>query len=303
VPSRVLLSGSSGFLGTALAARLRGEGWTVMRLTRKAPRRANDIGWDPARGRIDAAALAGVELVVHLAGEPIAERWTAAARERIRESRVRGTALLARTLAGLPQPPAAMLSASAIGYYGDRGEEELSETSSSGSDFLARVAVDWEAAAEQAQLAGIRLVLLRSGVVLSPRGGALPKMLLPFRIGLGGRMGTGRQWVSWVGLGDWVRAAAYLLTSDLAGPVNLVAPNPVRNAELSSTLGRVLKRPAFVPVPAAVIALLLGEMGCATVLASQRVHPQRLLDAGFRFEHPTLEPALRAELAATRSAR
>ena len=272
------------------------------RLTRGVPG-PGDRTWDPAHGQLEPRALDGIDVVVHLAGEPIAQRWTAARKQRIRESRIGGTALLARALAGLPRPPAAMLSASAIGYYGDRGEEELSEASTPGSGFLARVSAEWEDAAEPARAAGMRLTLLRTGIVLSPRGGALAKMLPPFRLGAGGRIGNGQQWMSWIALHDWVRAVDFLLANDVAGPVNLVSPNPVRNAAFTKTLGRVLERPTLVPVPAAAIHLLFGDMGRDTLLTSQRVHPQVLMDAGFPFEYPTLEPGLRAELEPTRSAR
>ena len=295
--ARVAITGASGLLGSALAVRFREDGGTVHRLKRGTRALDPDIAWNPDADTIDAAGLEGVDAVVNLAGESLLQRWTEGRKRRIRESRVRGTALLARTLAGLRQPPRVLLSASAIGIYGDRGEEELDERSSAGSDFLASVAREWEQATEPARAAGIRVALLRTGVVLSRHGGALAKMLLPFRIGIGGRIGGGKQWMSWIALADWIRATLFLLSSGaLAGPVNLVAPNPVPNQVFAKTLARVLSRPALAPVPSGAIGLLFGEMGRATILASQRIHPRRLLEAGFEFEYPTLEGALREEM-------
>ena len=295
--ARVAITGASGLLGSALAVRFREDGGTVHRLKRGTRALDPDIAWNPDADTIDAAGLEGVDAVVNLAGESLLQRWTEGRKRRIRESRVRGTALLARTLAGLRQPPRVLLSASAIGIYGDRGEEELDERSSAGSDFLASVAREWEQATEPARAAGIRVALLRTGVVLSRHGGALAKMLLPFRIGIGGRIGAGKQWMSWIALADWIRATLFLLSSGaLAGPVNLVAPNPVPNQVFAKTLARVLSRPALAPVPSGAIGLLFGEMGRATILASQRIHPRRLLEAGFEFEYPTLEGALREEM-------
>jgi uncharacterized protein (TIGR01777 family) len=260
-------------------------------------RRAGDALWDPAAGRLDPNALDGVDAVVHLAGEPIAQRWTAAAKRRIHDSRVRSTELLARTIASLARPPRVLVSGSAMGIYGDRGDEELDETSAVGRDFLATVATKWEAAAEPAARAGVRVVNVRTGLVLSPHGGALAKLLLPFRMGVGGRVGSGRQWVSWIGLDDVVGAIMHAIgTEALAGPVNVAAPAPVTNAELTETLARVLRRPAILPVPAFAIRLAFGEMGEATLLASQRMRPRRLLESGYRFHYPTLESALRHEL-------
>jgi uncharacterized protein (TIGR01777 family) len=236
-----------------------------------------------------------MDLVVHLAGEPIAQRWTAERKRRIRESRTKGTALLASTLASLTRPPAVFLSGSAIGYYGNRGDEELDENSSAGTDFLAGVAQQWESATAPAAAAGIRVALLRTGIVLTAEGGALGKMLLPFKLGLGGRLGSGTQWMSWIALEDWVRAVRFVANAtSMSGPVNLVAPNPVRNAEFAQTLARVLGRPSFAPVPTFALELLFGEMAEATLLASQRVRARRLLEAGFEFRQLTLEQALRA---------
>ena len=301
-PVRIAITGASGFLGSALAAQLQSEGMCVQRVRRAQRVASPDIAWLPRLGLLDSAALDGVDAVVNLAGEPIARPWTAQRKRAIRESRVVGTSLLARSLAGLQHRPRVLISGSAIGIYGDRGSDELDESSPSGSDFLATTATEWERATEPAAQAGIRVVLIRTGVVLNPKGGALALMLLPFRLGLGGRLGSGEQWVSWIGLEDWVRAVQFLLADNAgAGPVNVVAPNPVPNAELATTLARVLGRPAFAHVPAVILRTLMGEMGGATVLASQRVHPRRLVTAGFEFKHPTLEQALRAELTGPRS--
>lgn len=296
----VAISGSSGLIGGALATALAAQGTTVLRLVRdRATSASGGVYWDPASGAIDAASLEGVEAVVHLAGAPIAERWSTAHKQRIRDSRVQGTRLLATTLAALREPPAVMVSGSAIGIYGSRrGDEVLHEGSSTGGDFLADVSRDWEAAAEPAAAAGIRVVHTRTGLVLSPNGGVLAKLLLPFRMGAGGRIGSGSQWFSWIALDDAVEGLSLMTReASLRGPVNLVAPNPVTNAEFTETVGRVLGRPTLAAVPAFAVKLALGEMGENTVLASQRVMPQRLLAAGYQFRHPHLEEALRFELA------
>jgi uncharacterized protein (TIGR01777 family) len=295
---RVAISGATGFIGSALVDALTAAGHTVHRLVRSdRHRRQGDILWDPAGGRLDPRALEGVDAVVHLAGEPIAQRWSASTKRRIRDSRVRGTQVVASTIASLARPPRVFVSGSAMGIYGSRGDEELDETSATGHDFLADVATEWESAADRAATAGVRVVKARTGLVLSPRGGALAKLLLPFRLGVGGRVGSGRQWVSWIALDETVRAIRHAMdTVTLGGPVNLSAPNPVTNAELTATLAKVLRRPAIVPVPAAAIRLVFGEMGDATLLASQRMRPRRLLESGYQFRHPTLEAALRHEL-------
>jgi hypothetical protein len=295
----VAITGASGMIGRALVARLRSNGWRVRRLVRSARADApDDIVWDPMRAVLNPHDLEGADAIVHLAGEPIAQRWTGSRREAIRESRVRGTALLARAVAALERRPSVMLSGSAIGYYGDRGDEALDEESASGTDFLAGVAREWEASAAAARDAGVRVVLLRTGIVISPHGGALERLLPPFRLGVGGPIGTGRQWMSWIALDDHVNAMQHAMaTTGLHGPVNLVSPNPVTNAEFAATLGRVLGRPALVPVPSFALELLYGEMARATILAGQRVLPRALLRAGFEFAHPTLEEALRFELA------
>ena len=293
---RIVISGASGFLGSALARRLNSEGTTLQRLRRGARAAAPDIPWRPDAGEIDASLLDGAEVVINLAGAPIAQRWTERHKRAIVDSRIKATGVLARSIAELRGPPRVFVSGSAIGIYGDRGDEELDESSSPGSDFLARTAVAWEEATEPARLAGVRVVLIRTGVVLNPLGGALGKLLLPYKLGLGGRVGSGLQWMSWIGLEDWVNAVLFMLTADLSGPVNLVAPNPVPNAEFATTLGRVLARPALIPVPNAAINMLFGEMGRSTLLASQRVHPRRLIESGYEFSYPTLEQALRREL-------
>ena len=298
---RVAITGASGLLGSALAARLEGEGLRVHRIKRGAAAAATDISWSPSSGILNPSALEGVDAVVNLAGEPIAQRWTAKRKTAIRESRLTITSLLAAAIARLRRPPRILLSGSAVGIYGDRGNEELDEDSQPGSDFLAEVAVAWERAADAARQAGARIAFLRTGIVLSPAGGALAKMLAPFKLGLGGRIGSGAQWMSWIAVHDWIRAVQFVLGNDaVSGPVNLVAPSPVTNAEFTTTLARVLGRPRLAIVPELAVDLLFGEMGRATLLASQRAHPRRLIDAGFEFAHPTLEQALRAELDAQR---
>ena len=299
---RVAITGASGLLGSALAAHLRQQGVSIQRIRRGAAVVAPDIAWSSSSGILDPSALEGVDAIVNLAGEPIAQRWNPKRKAAIQQSRLTTTTLLAAAIAQLRRPPRVLLSGSAVGFYGDRGDEELDENSGPGSDFLAGVAVAWERAADAARQAGTRVALLRTGIVLTPAGGALKKMLVPFRFGLGGRIGSGAQWMSWIALDDWVRAAHFVLSGDtVRGPVNLVAPGPVSNAEFTTTLARVLGRPTLGIVPEAAVNLLFGEMGRATLLASQRVHPRRLIDAGFEFAHPTLEQALRAELGAQRS--
>ena len=294
----IAVTGATGLIGTALVDTLRARGVRVRRLVRKARGDSpDDVVWDPTNAALAPRALEGVDAIVHLAGEPIAQRWTSARKKAIRESRVRGTELLARTIAAMERKPSVLLSGSAVGIYGDRGEEILDERSAAGTDYLSGVATEWERATSAASGAGVRVALLRTGIVLSPRGGALAKLLPPFRMGVGGPLGSGRQWMSWISLHDHVRAMEYVLaTTSLAGPVNLVAPNPVTNAEFATTLGRVLTRPAIVPVPSMALELLYGEMARATILAGQRVLPKALVAAAFEFAHPTLEQALRFEL-------
>jgi uncharacterized protein (TIGR01777 family) len=292
---KVLITGATGLVGKALSPLLTTSGHEVSRLVRSQPQEANDIPWDPAGGVISTAALEGHDAVVHLAGENIAgARWTPAFKQRLRDSRVVGTRLLCETLAKLERKPKVLVCASAIGYYGDRGDAELTETSPAGEGFLADVCREWEAACEPARQAGIRVVNLRIGVVLSPQGGALAKMLLPFQLGGGGIVGNGRQYWSWIALDDLLGAIQHcLVRDDLSGPVNATAPMPVTNHEFTKTLGTVLHRPTFVPMPAFAARLALGEMADSLLLASTRVLPQRLQQTGYHFRCPTLESALR----------
>jgi len=296
---RIVVTGATGLVGGALVPALVAAGHRVDRVSRRPPAAGTtDIQWDPARGRLDPRALEGANAVVHLAGESIAAgRWTAAVKERIRRSRVDGTRLLAETVGRLTRRPRVLVAASAVGYYGDRGEEPLTEDSRHGTGFLADVCRAWEAAADPARAAGVRVVHLRLGLVLAGQGGALPRMLLPFRLGAGGIVGSGRQYWSWIALGDLVRVIELALAVEtLTGAVNAVAPAPVTNREFTRTLGRVLRRPTRLPLPAPVVRLLFGEMGQALLLDSARVLPRRLERAGFRFRHPDLEGALRAAL-------
>jgi uncharacterized protein len=295
--SIVAVTGATGLIGSALVERLRADGVRVRRLVRASRSGADDVQWDPMSGTIAPDALEGVDAVVHLAGENLAQRWTAERKRMIRESRVRGTELLARTIAGMARKPRVLVSGAAVGFYGDRGDEVLDEESASGTDFLAGVVREWEEATRAAADAGVRVVRIRTGVVLSPKGGALERLLTPFRFGVGGPIGGGHQWMSWISLHDQVRATMHTIaTETMAGPVNLVAPNPVTNAEFAETLGRVLSRPAIVPVPGFALELVYGEMARATILSGQRVLPKALLRSGFEFAHPTLEQALRFEL-------
>jgi len=289
------VTGASGLIGRALSAFLSTGGHIVVPLVRGTPK-AGEIAWDP-RGTLDPAALEGVDAVVHLAGENIAAgRWTSARKRRIRESRIAGTTLLANAIARLQHPPGVLVSAAAIGIYGDRGDEVLDETSPPAlpGRFLADVCREWEAATEPARQAGVRVALPRFGAVLSPAGGALAKLLPIFKAGLGGPVGGGRQWMSWISIDDAVGAIHHaLLTETLSGPFNAVAPAPVTNAEFTRTLAHVLRRPSVFPVPALVLHLLFGAMADETVLPSTRVVPARLRAEGYAFRHPQLEPALR----------
>jgi uncharacterized protein len=271
----------------------------VVAVSRSATPGPDSVRWDPMAGEIDPAGLEGADAVVHLAGANIgAKRWSAATKREVRDSRLRGTDLLARTLAGLDRPPAVLLCGSAIGYYGDTGDEDVTEASPPGDDFFARLAVEWEAAAQPAVEAGIRTVWLRTAMVLSGRGGSLKRMLPFFRLGVGGRLGSGRQWWSWISIDDEVGAIRFLMDrDDLAGPVNLAAPVPVTNAHLSRALGRALHRPAVVPVPAFGARLVLGrELADGLVFLSQRVRPAVLLRAGYDYRHPDIHAALAAAL-------
>lgn len=296
---RVLVSGATGLIGSRLMQALRLHGAHTVGLGRNPVQPAGEvIVWNPAAGQLDPAALENFTAMVHLAGEPIAGgRWNAARRARIRKSRVDATALLARSVAQLATPPATFICASATGFYGDRGEEPLNETSSAGQGFLPEVCTQWEAACEPLRARGVRVLHARLGLVLSRDGGALATMLPAYRLGLGGRLGTGRQWWSWIHIDDALRALLFMLGNDqIAGPVNLTAPAPVRNAEFSATLSRVLGRRALLPAPALALRLLLGEMADALLLASAQVAPHALQQARFSFTYPTLESALRQEL-------
>ena len=295
---KILVAGSSGLIGTALCSRLEREGHEVVRLVRRAPAQG-ELRWDPEVGELEQEALEGIEATVHLGGRSIAAgRWTTTVKEQLRQSRVQTTQLLAAHLAGLAAPPRVLVCASAVGIYGHRGDEELDEESDTGEGFLAELGRAWEEASAVASEAGIRVVQARLGIVLSRRGGALAKMLWPFRLGLGGKIGSGRQYVSWISLEDAVAALIYAVENDaLRGPVNLTAPQPVTNAELTRTLGRVLRRPTRLPLPAFAAKLVLGELAEEGLLASQRARPKRLLEAGFEFAYPELEGALRSALA------
>ena len=293
---KILISGSHGLVGKALIHGLTGDGHEVVRLVRRERTfGAPEIEWHPDQGRIDAAQLEGIDAVVHLAGDNIAGgRWTVEKKRTIRESRVQGTALLSQTLASMSRPPSTFISASAIGIYGDRGDELLTEQSPPGKDFLANVCIDWEAATIAATEKGIRTAHARFGVILAAHEGALAKMLPPFRAGIGGKIGPGNQWMSWIALADVIAALKFLLADKtIQGPVNVVAPNPVTNAEFTKTLALVLSRPAIFPMPAFAARLAFGEMADALLLASQKVDPAVLEDNGFLFSWPTLEAALK----------
>lgn len=296
---RVAVTGATGLVGRQLCAFLTTGGHEVLRLTRR-PARPGDVAFDPGKGSLDAQALEGVDAVVHLAGESIAGRWSLARKQEIMRSRTLGTGLLSRTLAGLARPPQVLVSASATGYYGSRGEECLEESSPPGRGFLAQVCRDWESSTAAASAAGIRVVHVRTGIVLTPAGGALAKMLLPFRLGMGGRMGTGRQYWSWIGLDDLLGVLnRALLDRGLEGPVNAVA-GACTNSEFTRVLARVLRRPALAPVPALAIRIFLGEGGEELLLHSARVVPARLREREFRFAWPDLDGALRHVLGAAR---
>ncbi|HKN40770.1 MAG TPA: TIGR01777 family oxidoreductase [Acidimicrobiia bacterium] len=294
----VVVTGASGLIGSALMPGLERAGHRMIPMGR-GQASGDALHWDPERGAIDAGGLEGVGAVVNLAGEGIGnKRWNDEQKARIKDSRIRGTTLLAETLAKLDRRPKVFLSASAVGIYGDRGDEVLTESSRAGGGFLAEVCVAWEAAAAPAKEAGIRVSHLRSGIVLSARGGALPKMLTPFKLGLGGRLGSGSQWMSWISIDDEVGAIVHLLGDAApAGPVNLPAPNPATNADFTKELGHTLRRPAVLPVPKLGLELLLGgEMAQEMLLGGQRVLPTRLLDSGYTFAHPELPDALGAAL-------
>jgi uncharacterized protein len=288
---RVLVSGASGLIGSALARALISAGFEVVRLNRRPAAGAGEIAWDPAQ-TLAPESVSGFDAVVHLAGESIVGRWTAAKKQAVRESRLGPTMRLATALASAPHPPRVLITASAVGYYGNRGDEILREDSAPGTGFLADVCRQWEAAAEPAARAGIRSAQVRFGLVLSSAGGALAKMLLPFRLGVGGRVGDGRQWWSWVHIDDVAGAILHVLNSDLHGPVNVVGPHPATNADFTKTLGSVLSRPTIFPMPAFAARLVFGQMGDELLLASQRVEPSKLAGSGYRFQFSELNAAL-----------
>jgi uncharacterized protein len=292
---RVLITGSSGLIGSVLIPLLRGQNHQVVRLVRRTVAPGEDAAvWDPNTGKLETSALEQTDAVVHLAGENIgAARWNDKRKKHMRESRILGTRLLSESLAQLAVAPRVLVSASAVGYYGSRGDEVLTEDSPPGADFLAEVCREWESATEPARQKGIRVVNLRIGMVLSAKGGALPAMLPPFKAGVGGKLGDGGQFVSWIAIDDLTRAISHAIsTESLSGPVNAVSPNPIRNMEMTKALGRVLRRPTFLSMPAAVVRLIFGEMADALLLSSQRVEPRRLLDSGFTFQFSDFETSL-----------
>ena len=291
---KILISGSHGFIGTVLCDYLKSREHTLLRLIRPTQiAKSDQVFWNPHEGYIEHAKLEGVEAVIHLAGENLFGRWNAKKKEAIYNSRIMGTAFLAERLAAMKEKPKVLICASAIGYYGDRGEHECLESADAGEGFLAEVCKDWESAAEPAAEAGIRMVNMRFGVVLGKTGGALAKMLTPFKMGMGGPLGDGKQWISWVSMVDTIRAIEYALTRKaLTGPVNIVAPHPVRNKEFAHTLAHVLHRPEVVPIPKRMLHFMFGEMANETLLASTKVLPHKLQMEEFQFEHPDLPVAL-----------
>jgi hypothetical protein len=294
---KIVVSGASGLIGSQLVSTLKANGHDVVQLVRRSAGQGQ-ITWDPKTGELDPAALEGCNAVIHLSGAGIGDkRWTDSYRKEILDSRTLTTALLATTIASLQRKPEVFLSGSAIGIYGARGDEQLDETSKHGTGFLAEVCEKWEAAAQPAISAGVRTVFLRTGIVLSPKGGALKKLLPLFRLGVGGKFGNGKQWQSWISMDDEVGAIMHLLSANVSGAVNLTAPQPVTNAEFTKVLAQVVKRPALLPIPAFGPKLLLGsELADALLFTGQRVMPQVLSTSGFSFKHPTLESALRSLL-------
>jgi len=295
---RVAVTGSSGLIGSALLPALRRQGHEPIRVVRREPRAPDEVGWDPEAGTIDAHGLAGVDAIVNLAGHNIGTRWTDSGKRRILDSRVGGTRLLAETAVALDPPAQTFLCAGGVGAYGDRGDEVLTESSPRGAGFLADVSAQWEAAAQPARDAGIRVVNFRHGLVLSRQGGALARLLLPFRLGLGGPVGDGRQWWSWIAIDDVVETYAYALVHPLEGIVNLVSPTPVRNRDFAKALARAVHRPAFAPFPSFAVKTVFGEMGREVLLASQRVLPAALEASGHEIRQRMLDEALAGVLAA-----
>jgi len=299
---KILVTGSSGLIGSALVTELTGAGHYVVRLVRSAPNRERgDVLWDPVSGKVERAKLEGMDAVVHLAGENIARRrWTQARKTLLVNSRVQATEFLAQTMAGLKSRPKVFVSASAIGYYGHRPTQIMKEEMSAGTTFLSELCQEWERATQILNTAGIRVVTARFGIVLSARGGAVAKMWLPFKLGLGGTLGNGRQFMSWIAIDDAVRAMVHVLETDsVEGPVNVVAPNPVTNRDFTKALGRALARPTIFPVPGFMLRLLLGEIADAALLASCRADPEKLTASGFKFEYPDLDTALHSVLRTT----
>ena len=297
---RIAVTGSTGLVGSALVEALKANGHAVSRIMREQRKLGpDDVFWNPDTAYVDTPKLDGAEAIVHLAGETIAERWTPEQKRYIHSSRLRGTQLIAEAARAMMRPPQVLVSASAVGWYGDRGDQILHEGSQPGTGFLAEVCRDWEAATEVASRAGIRVVHVRLGIVLSRKGGALSKMLFPFQMGVGGKLGSGKQYMSWIALDDVVGAFQYAIeTPSIKGAVNAVAPNPATNLQFTKALGRVLSRPTIAPLPAFMVKLIFGEMGESLLLASQRVEPARLLAEGYQFKHPQLESALRRALQA-----
>ncbi len=293
---KIVISGASGLVGGALCKSLSSQGHEVIKLVRR-DAGPGSIKWDPNEGKLDGQQLEGCDAVINLAGEPVAQRWNDEIKAKIKESRVKATKLLADTISGLKNPPKVFISASAIGYYGDKGDATVTESSSVGLDFLSEVCRAWEEATSAASNRGIRTVNLRIGVALSPKGGALAKMLPPFMMGGGGILGTGRQYMSWVSLDDLVGVVNFALQNEsVKGPVNVVAPNPVTNAEFTKVLGKVIGRPTIFPVPAFGLKLLFGQMAEEMLLTGSKVLPEKLESAGYKFQYPTLEPALKHAL-------
>lgn len=291
---KILITGATGLIGTALQSVLREKGHDLLLVSRSEPKNASFIKWDPYEGFDDPERLKGIDAVIHLAGESVSGlRWTEEKKKAIRESRVIGTRTLVDALSELEDRPQVLVSASAIGFYGDRGDEVMTETSKPGTTFLADVCREWEAEARRAEDSGIRTVLVRTGIVMSKDGGALGTMLMPFKLGLGGVVGNGKQWMSWISLDDHVRVIVYALeNSNVRGAINSVSPDPVTNQEFTSVLGEVLYRPTFIPVPEFAVNLVFGEMGEALLLDSTRVMPKRLQEAGFEFKYPDLKKAI-----------